>query len=367
MGIMKGRSPKFDEWLWSLDEERLAGLRLEDLPKESAGDGIDFPQITTATVISDLANPLSLIAQNGVGIDDSRETAWGGLLRASLGGKPYVVGLWSAGSGVFVFFGSVPATDSRWDRVEKSWINRSAPSLSRMLLNQDDFSDLGDVLSEHGEVSVSRMTARVVSDGSSYSRGWPGELVVERPNHRDALRELSTGSMVLRTITLSAGKRLAVHLRQQAGATFYWGDFPLFVNLVLGRFTSLAQERIGIIDGANREPRERITEVIRMSFELDRSLVRNALVEGLGTTPGVRAAVLHSDAYLHMIITDYLNGSNCDLIVTEANELRMIPGFKASPASMSRIADAVGESLGMLEFSSENLLELDDEAGLISS
>lgn len=236
-----------------------------------------------------------------------------------------------------------------------------------MLLNQDDFSDLGDVLSEHGEVSVSRMTARVVSDGSSYSRGWPGELVVERPNHRDALRELSTGSMVLRTITLSAGKRLAVHLRQQAGATFYWGDFPLFVNLVLGRFTSLAQERIGIIDGANREPRERITEVIRMSFELDRSLVRNALVEGLGTTPGVRAAVLHSDAYLHMIITDYLNGSNCDLIVTEANELRMIPGFKASPASMSRIADAVGESLGMLEFSSENLLELDDEAGLISS
>ncbi len=52
-------------------------------------------------------------------------------------------------------------------------MNAAGPRLSPVILNREDFEAIGDGLAEHGDTAVARMTARVLRDHSSYTRGWP--------------------------------------------------------------------------------------------------------------------------------------------------------------------------------------------------
>jgi hypothetical protein len=104
--------------------------------------------------------------------------------------QDYLVSVWPAQeTGVYHLVGSAPVTDNRWRRVETTWVRQVAPKLSPLTLNESDFEAIGDALMEHGDVEVSRLTARVLEDHSSYYCGWHSELVRQRPTHREALRE----------------------------------------------------------------------------------------------------------------------------------------------------------------------------------
>ena len=127
---------------------------------------------------------------------------------------------------------------------------RAAPALTPIILNKADFEAIGDALSEHGDVAVNRLTARVVEDHSSYFRGWHGSEGRRQPTHRQALAE--TRDMLVRTISLRVGDRLSVHLRRQAGATFYRGDYGLFVSVVLQRLAAAAGERRVLLSDRGR-------------------------------------------------------------------------------------------------------------------
>lgn len=340
---------------------------LPEMAQQAKSDKVRVPQLTVATVITEAANPVEQLAMRGIGIREHRVTSWGGLLRAEMNRRPYVIGLWRGSDNVFHFFGSPPVTSPRWKRVEQSWISRVAPTMSRVLLNQDDFSAIGDLLAEHGSIEVNRMTARVVADGSSYSRGWPEHELGRRPSHRDALSEIAPGRMTIGSISMHVGDRMYVHLRRQAGATLYSGSLALFCSTVLARLTALAKDRLSVLSGVSRSAKRPILEAVQMSFELDSSAVKAKLLDGLGKSHGVRATMLYNDSYLHFILTDHLNGSNFDLILTEDYRLRLVPGFKATPSSMARVLDAIGESLGMLSLSREDIPEFLDESELFAS
>lgn len=357
----------FDEWLWSLDQRALERLSLEGLQRRAAEASATFPQITATTLLYDAADPVSRVARTATGAEDWRATRWGGLIRAQMKDKPYVVVVWKAEQeGVMHFLASPPWTDSRWRRVEGSWINAAAPDVARVLLNNDEFHSLGDTLSEFGSVAVSRMAARVLADNSSYTRGWPGDEAGDHPDHRAALSEVQPG-MAVQTLTLTVGSLVAIHLRRQAGATFYRGDFRFFVSVVLARLAAAAAERRAVLTGHQRKVSERISSAIVMTF--DKTVVtglRERLMESFAKTSGVRAAVLHGNPYLHLIVTDYMNGSNFDVVVTEQDRLRVLPGFKATPASLARITDVIGDALGMRALTAEAIPRHLSEAELFA-
>ena len=351
----------FDEWLWSLDSDRLSELRVDTLHVAATADGIAFPQLTVLTVIADTRDPLDLIAERGRGVVEQRRSAHAGLLWARMGQRDYVVGAWPTSTdGVFHLIGSAPVTDDAWARVEGAWMNSAAPHVSPVILNRPDFEAIGDALAEHGNVEVARMTARVLRDQSSYTRGWPTVPGLQRPNHASALTE--TDGMLVKTLTLDIAGHTRVHLRRTSGASYYRGDYRLFADIVLRRLTQAARERLTLLSDRNRRPLEPVAEVLSMSLDrvdLADQLVRDLLLDTLTGLRGMQVAVLHDNPYLHVLVNDFLSGTSFDVLVTDDGRLDLVPGLSTRVGTLVRVTDALGEALGMRE------LELRDVHGPI--
>jgi hypothetical protein len=360
----------FDAWLWSLEPGQLVNLDVPELARRAAEDRIELPQLTFLTVIASDEEPVAeVLVRRATTIDDAHmvERHGGGLLLSHLGASSYVVAIFPAGPvGVYHLVGSAPVTDSRWRRVEESWMRAAAPKLATVILNKADFEMIGDALAEHGPVAVSRMTARVLDDHSSYTRGWAGERA-RRPTHRQALREAE--GMLVRTLSLGVGE-LAIHLRRQAGATYYHGDYGLFCSVILHRLTDAAAERRALLSDRDRHHDEPLHESLVMRLPLGTFRARTAseeLLESVGGVRGVQVAVFHRNPYLHFTVTDYLDGSNFDVFVTEDDRVTMLPGYRASVGSLARITDAIGEALGMIELHAERLDEPIPDSEFIGS
>jgi hypothetical protein len=250
--------------------------------------------------------------------------------------------------GVVWLLTSISATDERWRRLSR-WVRRSIHTLSPVFLNEEDFLAVGDALSQYGPVETSRLTARDLRDGSSYTRGWP-EHRRGRPTHREALREARRLSV--RTLTLHVGERLLVQLRRVAGATFYSGDYGVFENVVLLGLGSAAAERRRLLTGRARQlnvPPPRPLGVRTRGGTFSEREAITDLLDVLERQPATGVAVFHRNPYLHAAVTDYADGSNFDVFVTEANELVIIPGYAATARALGRLTDAVGERFAAVE------------------
>ena len=180
-------SKPFDAALWSAAQEARAPESLRGLV-HSTFHGEREDQLTVATIIADGCEPAERLAQAAAGVVVG--LAWAGpvgVLRVRDVEGSYIVSIWpTADAGVHHLVGTVPVTDERWRRVER-WLTNSAPGLVPFVLNQADFDGIGSALAEHGRVEVSRLTARVLRDGSSYTRGWAEGRRSPRPTYSQAL------------------------------------------------------------------------------------------------------------------------------------------------------------------------------------
>jgi hypothetical protein len=342
----------FDSWLWSAEDQALLGLDLADLAARSALDGVRLRQLTVLTLIAEGPSPGEVL-RGAIGVEAVRQVAGLDLIRANMGSRSYVVAAWPTHqAGVFHLTGSVPVTDDAWERVEGAWMNAARSRLAEVILNRGDFDDIGHALAEHGSVETARMTARVLRDSSSYTRGWPQIQGARRPSHRDALSE--TDGMLVKTITLDVGAQTRVQLRRSSGASFIRGDFRLFHDVVLTRLASAAVERRQLLAGRAREPLAPLRETVSMSVDLvdlDDARVRRELLTSLGAVRGVQVAVMHENPYLHALVTDFENASTFDLLVTDGGRLDIVPGLRSSVGSLARVTDALGATLGMRDIS----------------
>jgi hypothetical protein len=356
----------FDRWLWELKDDCLASLRLPALQVAAAEAKVRMPQLTILTVICEGVEALTVLQGRASGVQTARASDGVGLLRVAMGRKDYVVAVWPAGDGVVHLVGSVPVTDDAWKRVEHAWMNAAAPALSPVILNRDDFEAIGDGLAEHGDVAVGRMTARVLRDHSSYSRGWPNLETVRRPTHREALRE--TDDMLVRTLTIDVG-RTRVHVRRTSGASFYHGDWRLFVDVVLHRLHVAAAERRKLLSDRHRPPRAPAQEMLSMDIDrvhLGDPSVRATVVDTITAVHGFQAAVMHDNPYLHVLVTDFLNGTSFDVLVTDDGRLDILPGLRSSVGSLARITDALGDALGMRELRLRPIQHIIDDDELLA-
>jgi hypothetical protein len=342
----------FDAWLWSADDATLRALRLSELALRAGGDGVNLRQLTVLTVIGEGPSPGEVLPA-ARGVETIRHVGGLELIRASMGSRGYVVASWpTRDPGVFHLTGSVPVTDDAWERVEGAWMNAARSRMAPVILNRPDFDDIGHALAEHGSIETARMTARVLRDSSSYTRGWPQIPGVRRPSHGEALSE--TEGMLVKTITLDVAGRTRVQLRRSSGASFLRGDFRLFHDVVLARLTGAAGERRRLLAGRARQPLAPVRETVSISVDwvdLDDERVRRELLTSLTALRGLQAAVMHENPYLHVLVTDFDNASTFDVLITDRGRLDIIPGLRSSVGSLARVTDALGAALGMRDIS----------------
>jgi hypothetical protein len=340
----------FDDALWAAAESGHAAGSLRDLV-HATFQGERDDHLTVATVIADGCEPGERLAEAGASAVTG--FGWAGpvaVLRVGEENAAYSIGVWpTTEDGVYHLVGTVPVTDERWRRVER-WLAKAAPRLVAFVLNQADFEGVGASLAEHGRVEVSRLTARVLSDGSSYTRGWP-EGRAPRPTYAQALSEVEEFASV-RTLTVRVEDSLSLHLRRQAGATFYSGNFRTFDEVVLAALVGAAARRRLLLTGRARQAHIRQEHAI--AVQMPTAVFANAdsvseLLEALSEQRGVGIAVLHRNPYLHVAVTDYLDGSNFDAFVTFDDRVLIYPGYRASVGALTRLTEHLAERFAARE------------------
>ena len=256
----------------------------------------------------------------------------------------FLVMLVSVGGGVWHIASFVPATDPRWNVIR--WAGSfSNHRLAPIYLNEEDFLRIGDRLAEFGDLTVSRLTARKLTDGSSLSRGWPQDL--GGPSLREAIEEASGCSV--RTLLITVSNTMRVHLRRNGGATFQAGDFNVFVEVVLGALAGAGERRFALLAERSREIGQPLRRPLAVRFrgsKLREPFTTASLADAIQRQQPFGVAVLHGNPYIHLVVTDYVDGSNFNVFVAEDDEVRIVPGFRATVPSLARLTDAIGDRLG---------------------
>jgi hypothetical protein len=308
-------------------------------------------QLTVWTVLAD-EDPTELLGRRGGHAIEGRAHAGAvGLLLVSDNAGPFVLSVWPTNeTGVYQLIGTVPVTDQRWRRVER-WVATGAPRVVGFVLNEADFDGIGAALGEHGRVEVSRLAARMLADGSSYSRGWPESRRHDRPTYRQAVAEVE-GQASIRTLTVHVADTLSLHLRRHAGATYYGGSFRLFEDVVLFALINAAGRRRRLLTGRARRSsavaRTAIAVKLPTGMFADSEQIA-ALLESLSEQRGTGIAVLHRNPYLHVAVTDYLDGSNADLFVLDDDAVVIFPGYRASTGALTRLTEHLAERFAARE------------------
>ncbi len=351
MTVHVDTSKSFDAALWDAAQEGRVPESLRDLVHSTFRSERE-DQLTVSTIIADGCEPAERLARVAAGAVSA--FAWAGpigVLRVGNDEDAYVVSVWpTSEEGVHHLVGTVPVTDERWRRVER-WLTNSAPRLVPFVLNQADLEGIGAALAEHGRVEVSRLTARVLRDGSSYTRGWAEGRRSPRPTYSQALAEVEDFASV-RTLTVRVGDTLSLHLRRQAGATFYGGGFGVFEDVVLTALVAAAARRKALLSGRERQIRVRMENAI--AVQMPTGIFSEAesvsdLLEALSEQRGVGIAVLHRNPYLHVAVTDYLDGSNFDAFVTSNDSVLIYPGYRSSAGALTRLTEHLAERFAARE------------------
>lgn len=336
---------RFDAALWELASSGDISATMLSAAVEKVGLASN-EQVTVATVIVDEVPPLEVVRpRSGVPVE-IRQSGLTVLMKVPDDYGTFVLSAWpSIQPGIFHLVGSVPTTDPRWRKVER-WVANASPDVVPCFLNHDDFTDIGSALAEFGDVEVSRLTARRRSDFSSLNRGWKARADSLRPSHDAAIADAETEGASVRTLTLQVADHLSIHLRRLAGATFYSGDFALFERSVLGRLASAASRRRALLGDRARKIAAPPQRAISIRLPVPALASREAtgeVVRELEHMSGIGLAVLHRNPYLHVAVTDYADGSNFDVVVTDPASIDVYPGFRASLGSLTRLTQQLGE------------------------
>jgi len=322
-------------------------------------------QITAWTVIVDDPDPLEKIIEASTGLDlEVKRIGLIGLVLVNAHQGAFVLGIWPSRKGVAHLVSTVPVTDIRWQRVER-WVRKAAPALSAFQLDDDDLEGIGTALSDHGRVEVARLSARTTVDRSSYTRGWRASENQQRPTLAEVLEEVE-GIATVKTLTIHVEDVLSVHLRKLAGATFYSGQFKIFEEVVLEQLAQAAATRRKLLENRERKIDEpvRLPIIIKMAEPLFREAdAITAFIEMLTSFPNSGLAVFHRNPYLHLVVTDYMDGSNFDTFVVSDDEVAIHPGYRSSIGSLSRFTEHISSNLparGTLEMPEPALLDRDD-------
>jgi molybdopterin converting factor small subunit len=309
-------------------------------------------QITASVLASDLPSPLEALARSGqslgaiVGQSGAAQLLWVPDPRGA-----FVASLWpTAHEGVHILIGTVPVTDRRWRRLER-WVANAAPRVFVPYLTEEEFTDLLSSLSSLGETQVSRVTARTVDVYSSRNWAWRADRY--RPRPAEALSLAAAENASPRTVALEVVDVFSLHLRRDSGATLYGGNFPAFEDVVLGAFVRAAHSRLSLLSGRQRGASPSELRPIRIKLATDvfeESGAIDDLVQELSAR-GSSVALLHRNPYLHMAVTNYVDGSNADAFIFAGDEIIIFPGYAASPGALARLAATITERFAATEVS----------------
>lgn len=139
-------------------------------------------------------------------------------------------------------------------------------------------------------------------------------------------------------------------ISRKGEARFVDGDESVYFNYILSGISSLLGEKDELFKDKSREHGTRAADSLFIEYE-ENSIVGTdeniRLVDTLKGISNTSLTVYHDNPYLHASILDYDDGSTADVFLTSDREIAIVPGFRASRRTLSRICERITE--GFLE------------------
>jgi hypothetical protein len=125
------------------------------------------------------------------------------------------------------------------------------------------------------------------------------------------------------------------------------GKFSIFYQTIDSKVSNIALQKLEFFDNRERkEERNYNSRPIQINYEqdifIDKSLL-NDLIEAIRGIKYSSSTILHRNPYLHISITDHLDGSSYDLWVTDMNRIIIIPQIRATFSSFARFCNQIFE------------------------
>jgi len=171
----------------------------------------------------------------------------------------------------------------------------------------------------------------------------------ERKDHRVVFEELAAKDAVATSIVAevrsSRGAQLAAFaLNNNSLLSLRHGPVKVFLENVVGQVTAIGNARNTLF--ANRERSRAELHPLDLSFDsgiLSDKAANAALIDSLSSMSKSAVAVFHSNPYVHILYTDFRDGSSFNIYSSSESTLTIVPSTRASVSAFMKLYRGISE------------------------
>lgn len=134
------------------------------------------------------------------------------------------------------------------------------------------------------------------------------------------------------------------YVSREGGARFIAGDGNIYFKYLIKNIGSLISDKGELFRDKSREYGSREAEPIRIEYDegaITGTSENQRLVDTLGGISNSSLAVYHDNPYVHASLLDFEDGSTVDVFLTSDREIAIVPGFRTSMRTLSRVCDSI--------------------------
>lgn len=129
---------------------------------------------------------------------------------------------------------------------------------------------------------------------------------------------------------------------------FLKGEFALLWHGIIPKVSAMASEKARLFENRHRVSYEDVVKPLSINYQRDVFVEKqdiSELISALSRDANFTVAVHHANPYLRATLTDFADGSVIDLYVTSSRSASIVPGFRTSVASLSKLTKVISEQI----------------------
>lgn len=223
------------------------------------------------------------------------------------------------------------------------FIESQPVSLSTSYLSTDELRRLFDHIDRRidGNVVVTKAVIKSPSEKT--------EITYRDSRHHEVFNEAQEDDYYVDKLQfeIRSGRQDFEGYIARGGQTRYIeGAGRIFFNYLIDGTASLLSEKGDIFQDRSREFGTREADPIKIEYE-EGAIVgveeNMRLIRTLDGMSNSSLTVYHKNPYLHASVMDFDDGSSLDVFLTSDEEIAIVPGFRASRHTLSRVCEQILE------------------------
>jgi len=229
------------------------------------------------------------------------------------------------------------------------WLLKQAePRISSMYATSRDLRWTISRLEESLPPEIGIVAKKTVA----YSRTEEGNISYESRPFREAFEVAAAENRLVDKITFEVtcedDTLLTAFLSRDGQSKFLGGQSDHYFSTLLPTYASFAQEKTDVLKDKERSRNTGDVHPIELTFENDiftRTEDNVKLIDSLEDLSDSNVTVYHQNPYAHLSVLDLIDGSSCDVFVTDSDEVMLVPSYKGSLNSLMRIAEKLSREI----------------------